>query len=407
MSAGAFPRLVLTGGGAGPGLVLPQVPMASGARNEAWLRDFLLDHPEVLPAAEIDAAFDGPVAICSELRTPAGPLDALFVNRHGAILLVECKLFRNPQARREVIAQILDYAKELSRWGYADLQAAVSQRLGRASSLFGTVAARHPGLDEAAFVDAVSRNLARGRFLLLVAGDGIRQETEAIAEYVQDHAALRFTLGLMEVRGFALPDGGLLVQPRLLARTREVERIVVRTVDAPAGSEEPVAEEPAEEAAPQGEARLRALAEDRAFWAEFARRLAFDDPAQPVPTPRSLGNARASLGHPDVWVTIYRARGWAQIGGFVRLRGAEGRRIWDALRADAAAIDAAFAAAMPGVPLKWSEWSEGKGATSVDVYRTEAFEPDSAERHLAWLVPLTCALVNVFRPRIRSLLPER
>src|SRR5689334_14710126 len=130
MSSDAYPRLVLTGRESDT--VLAPVPLASGERNEAWLRDFLLRHPKVLPAAEIDPAFADPIAVCSELRTPAGPIDALFVNCHGALVLVECKLFRNPQARREVVAQILDYAKELARWGYADLQAAVSRRLGRA-----------------------------------------------------------------------------------------------------------------------------------------------------------------------------------------------------------------------------------------------------------------------------------
>ncbi len=35
-------------------------------------------------------------------------------------MLVEAKLWRNPEARRKVIGQILDYAKELSRWNYED-----------------------------------------------------------------------------------------------------------------------------------------------------------------------------------------------------------------------------------------------------------------------------------------------
>ena len=389
-------------------VVLSPVALAAGDRNEAWLRDFLLAHPAALPTAEIDPAFGDPVPICAELRTPAGPLDALFVNRHGALVLVECKLFRTPQARREVIAQILDYAKELARWGYADLQAAVSQRLGRRgeNALFALVAARHPEVAEAAFVDAVSRNLARGRFLLLVAGDGIRQETEAIAEYVQEHAALRFTLGLLEMRGFAMPDGRLLVQPRLLARTESIERVVLRIVDSTAQPAESLAEaDLAQPGLPEPDSGA-SLAADRAFWAEFNRRLVLDDPAQPQPTPRSIGNVRASLGHPDIWLTVFRSRGWKQIGVFVRLRGSDGRRIWEALREDAAAIDAEIADAMPGATLLWSDWLEGKGAASIDAIRKESFEPEaeSNERHLAWLLPVTSAFVNVFRPRIRHLL---
>src|SRR5690606_25341826 len=156
------------------------------------------------------------IPVCRELATPAGPIDALFVNRRGALVVVECKLWRNPQARREVVGQILDYAKELARWRYEDLQREVSRALRRpGNALFGLVAERHPGADEAGFVDAVGRNLRAGRFLLLVAGDGIREGTEAIVQFMQDHSGLHFTFGLVEMAGYALPDGRLLVQPRV------------------------------------------------------------------------------------------------------------------------------------------------------------------------------------------------
>ncbi|MFC7737568.1 hypothetical protein ACFQX4_17360 [Roseomonas sp. GCM10028921] len=110
-----FPKLILTGADGTPTALLNRVSLASGGRNEAWLRDFLLKYPETLPAAEIDPAYADPIPVCRELATPAGPIDAVFVNRHGALTIVECKLWRNPQARREVVGQILDYAKELAR----------------------------------------------------------------------------------------------------------------------------------------------------------------------------------------------------------------------------------------------------------------------------------------------------
>jgi hypothetical protein len=399
----AYPRLVLTHGGATQ--TLSPFSLASEGRNEAWLRDFLLSHPAALPSADIDPAFGDLVSVCSELRTAAGPLDALFVNRHGALVLVECKLFRNPQARREVIGQILDYAKELARWGYADLEAAVSQRLGRPGEnvLFRIAAAQHPELDEAGFVDAVSQNLAQGRFLLLIAGDGIRRETEAIAEYVQDHAALRFTLGLVEMRGFVLPDGGLIVQPRLLVRTREVERVVFRMAG-PIASVEQAESSTYDGPIAADDERSAASSRDRAFWLEFDRRLVLDDPSQPRLVKRGLGNARASLGHPDVWITAYRSRAAGEIGVFVRFRGVEGRRIWTALRDEAEAIGAELNERVPGTPIDWPDWDEAKGSTSVLASVAAIFAPEQAcdERHLNWLVPMANAFINVFRFRIRG-----
>ena len=216
-----FPKVVLIGLEPGTDKVLEQQPLASEGRNERWLRDFLFDHPEALPAAAIDPAFADPVPVCRELRTIAGPVDVLFVNRHGALVLVECKLWRNPEARREVVGQILDYAKELARWRYEDLQREVSRARGEpgVNALFNAVAAAHPEIREAEFVDQVSRNLSSGRFLLLVVGDGIREGTESIVQFVARHSGLHFTFGLVEVVSYGLPDGRLIVQPRLLARS--------------------------------------------------------------------------------------------------------------------------------------------------------------------------------------------
>jgi hypothetical protein len=44
------------------------------------------------------------------------------ITPNGDIAIIETKLWRNPDARRKVIAQILDYANELSKWTYEDMQ---------------------------------------------------------------------------------------------------------------------------------------------------------------------------------------------------------------------------------------------------------------------------------------------
>jgi hypothetical protein len=43
-------------------------------------------------------------------------------------------------------------------------------------------------IDEASFHDAVSRNLKRGRFLILIVDDGIREGVEGMTEFLQQYA---------------------------------------------------------------------------------------------------------------------------------------------------------------------------------------------------------------------------
>ena len=202
------------------------------AVSEADIQNLVHAHPSALPIAEIDPLFVNPIPICTELNTPAGPIDNFMVTATGLPVLVECKLWRNPEGRREVVGQILDYAKELSRWSSSDLQREVNRRLKReGNTLLELVRKRDASVDEVHFNDALTANLRRGRFLLLIVGDGIREGVEAISEYLQRHAGLHFSLGLVELPIFVLPNGDRIVAPRVLAKTHVMMRNVVALPD--------------------------------------------------------------------------------------------------------------------------------------------------------------------------------
>ena len=202
--------------------------VADGGMDESSLRDLLFRFPRSLPVAAIDAVYADPVPVCRELSTPAGYVDALYINALGRLILAEFKLWRNPQARREVIGQILDYTKELASWNYEDLQREVSRALGRKGNVpYELVRARTPDVDEAEFVDNVSRHLRRGEFLLLIIGDGIREGVENIVHFVQSHSGLHFNLALVEAALYRDTDDRIIVQPRVLTRTEVVRRVVV------------------------------------------------------------------------------------------------------------------------------------------------------------------------------------
>lgn len=202
--------------------------------DEAFVRDLIHRSPGILPISEIEPIFDQARSICIELPNPAGFADNLLVTPEGGIVLVECKLQRNLQARREVIAQIMDYAAQLQSWTFEDLDAAVRRaELPGGGKPDGLVECfdDHDDFDPLAFMDAVTRNLRRGRMLLLVVGDGIREGLESLAGIIQRHPGFHAALGLIELKIFPLPQGGFVVQPRTLLRTLNIERGVVTFSD--------------------------------------------------------------------------------------------------------------------------------------------------------------------------------
>jgi len=202
---------------------LVRVPLQAREIDEGWLQKHLHGCPDVLPIDEIDPSFGPLISIGREIGTAVGPIDNLYVSPQGSLTIVEAKLWRNPQARREVIGQILDYAKEIGRWSYDDIDARAKEKAGK--SLWELVRDK-TDLDEPRFIDAVSRGMRSGAFLLLIVGDGIREEMESLAEFIQVNNQLRFTLALVELQLYRLEDG-LLIMPSVVARTTEITRAVV------------------------------------------------------------------------------------------------------------------------------------------------------------------------------------
>ncbi|HEY0043393.1 MAG TPA: hypothetical protein VGB62_02480 [Allosphingosinicella sp.] len=390
--------IYLDSNGASP---VPLTPLAlsgqGGAVSEADIQELVHAHPSVLPISEIDSLFADPIAVCTELNTRvAGSIDNFLVTATGLPILVECKLWRNPEARREVVGQILDYARALSRFSSSDIQREVAARLGGGdTAFFDVVRAAAPDTNETLFNDALTRNLRTGRFLLLVVGDGIREGVEAIAQYLQTNAGLHFTLGLVELPIFEIPGGGRIVAPRIVARTQTIVRTVVAApegmvVEAEAGGGPDGVDEP-----------LDPVVQDRVtFWTDLLRVLELDDPEQPIPQPSKQGYIALMLPAPSgsCWLTIFRNIRDRKVGIFLSYtRGTIGERAVRAmLEQDWEAISAELG---PGA----SRFTDKIDRSLVHEDRTfSSWTPEDRAAALRWLSERSNAFVNVFRPRVRA-----
>lgn len=385
--------------GAGGSVALVAEPQTGDGSSvsEADIQALVHDHPTCLPIAEIDSMFAGAVSICRELNTSAGPIDNLLVTPSGLPVLVECKLWRNPEGRREVVGQILDYAKELSRWSSADLQREVSRRLGRTGNpLLDLVRAADPSVDETQFNDALTHNLRRGRFLLLIVGDGIREGVEAIAEYLQAHAGLHFSLGLVELPVFRMGDGTRLVVPRVLARTNVITRNVIAVPEGFAveeGDDGEIEREIDPDRAAQADAYQR-------FWSEFVDGLKLDDPEQPPPKAARQGHTSLSLPAPQgsCWLTVYRDQKTKEVGVMLSShRNTAGDFAAQAIAQDWEAVSPLLGGTTRLTADKFGRPRIGDAKTvgSLD-------DPQARKVAFEWLAERVNVFVNVLRPRVRS-----
>ena len=368
--------VILLGPDSGSARVLSPVSGTEAPVDERTLQSLIAAHPSLIPIDEIEPAFGPLICLGQEVPTPAGPADVLYTSSQGYLTLVETKLWRNPQARREVVGQIVDYAKELANWSFDDLDEAVRQAIqpGGATDkgILELLEDEDQLGDESQVIDTVTRNLQRGRLLLLIVGDGIRERVEAISSYLQDTPGLHFSLALLELALYQMEQGKewpVLVQPRLVARTVEVVRAVVNVKVPPEVEVEVKLPETEEKSAKKGR---RTLTESM-FFEELAERKGqavadqvanLVDELTELGLVKSWGSGSVSMRLPDprdtgqrFTVVVLRTAGDLYLGwlSYVHTRGGYDQRIPERYLEAVAEMTDASIGTLEGYPASTSE----------------------------------------------------
>ena len=206
-------------------------------KNEDWLQGLIFENPNILPVQEFDESFSPLISLGREVSTQIGDIDILFISPFGKITLVETKLWKNPERHRTVVAQIIDYAKEMSKWTYDELNNAVlkasrTENMDEKRSLNQIVnqIVETTGLTLSDFQERVITNLHNGEFLLLIVGDRISPNVAFLSEAIHGSPGLNFTIGLIELQLHQINKGEdwpLLVLPDIVGRTFEKTRGVI------------------------------------------------------------------------------------------------------------------------------------------------------------------------------------
>ncbi len=367
-----------------------------GGKNEKWLQELIFAFPESLPVREIDPHIGPLIPVCMEIETGSGPADVLFVTPTGQVVLVETKLWRSPEARREVVGQILDYAKQLTTWNYdiLDQKAALAAK-AESNYLLKCLRARFPDADETAFVDGIGRSLATGDFLLLIIGDGIRSGAETLVAFLERYGNLRFGLGLVEVAAYEMPDDGILLQPRVLAKTEILQRTLLIGPSGPVTFEQ-LAQ--AEDSASPNTAQRQWFFE---FWKGFLDKLDLDDMAVMPAAPAKSANQFFPMppSGSQAWISAYIAQSSKTAGVYLTFakKYEGGPAVYELLEADREGIEREL-----GVALSWERTGEKVYISVPLILFADLNTPEDRARVTEYLADMTNRMVRVLKPRLEA-----
>jgi len=197
-----------------------------GKTLEDALQTFFENYPQIIPGKQIDPGSDDPphfVLLRREMPVGSWSLDHLFVDQKGILTLVETKLFQNPESRREVIGQIVEYAaNSIESWsaGIAR-QKAIEFWSTRNRDLESVLQDEFGGeLDIEDFWRTIEGNLKSGKIRLIIASDELRPEVRRMIEYLNKELQNAEVLGL-ELKSYGEGNSFVLV-PRLIGQTQSI-----------------------------------------------------------------------------------------------------------------------------------------------------------------------------------------
>lgn len=201
-----------------PRVAYHRVSAATLELPESWFRDAIFRNPELIlePCREggLIPADEKWLPWKTEWNLDAGKVDVLLLSSRGRPAIIETKLSYNRERRREVVAQLLDYALALEETPLEDLP-----------PLPDSPSAPNP--------DDVKDCLLAGKFLLVVAGDELDPRAVRLSEeLLAGHLTKEWDLAMVDLNVFHSAGSAeeLLVVPELRGTIETTSRQFIRVV---------------------------------------------------------------------------------------------------------------------------------------------------------------------------------
>ena len=195
--------------------------------DEADLQKLIAEHPEVLAGERMTP--DAPrrwLLISREMGIPDSPdsgdrwaVDHLLLDQDARPTLVEVKRGDNPEIRRRVVGQMLDYAAHATRyWKAARIREIFEKNAGgEAATRIAKLLSSEPDEDAyEAFWERVDKNLGDENIRLLFVADDIPDDLANVVGFLNRHMAPLVEVLAVELKQFR-GEGIRTLVPRVVA----------------------------------------------------------------------------------------------------------------------------------------------------------------------------------------------
>lgn len=200
-----------TNNGKGWDLLSPQAFL-----DEASLHRLIHDHPNLLPVAGTQRI----LVLGSEVQLGNGFADILAVEPSGRPTIIEVKLAKSREARRDIVSQVLSYAAFLRGMSIEALERGPLHRsltdTKRGSILESVLEQDQEGaVDSATFTSSMQEYLDQGAFRLVLVLDEVSTELERVVAYLDAITVHALTIDLITLSLYKINDTQIALPQRI------------------------------------------------------------------------------------------------------------------------------------------------------------------------------------------------
>lgn len=178
--------------------------------EEGKLQDYLEEYPTLIPLSEIVEGASDLICIGREVGAGTGAIDLLFIDKDGLLTIVETKLRRNREVRREVIGQIIEYASYISQWTIDNVYRIANEYFSKSNKVppqyrGNTLDKNMKDMYREEFSDEdfrakIAQNLKDGKMRLIIAVDELIEPLRATVTFLNSNS--NFDILLLQVSNF-------------------------------------------------------------------------------------------------------------------------------------------------------------------------------------------------------------
>jgi len=180
--------------------------------EEGKLQDYLEKYPSLIPLGEIVEGASDLLCIGREVGAGPGSIDLLFIDKDGLLTVVETKLAKNPEARRTVVGQVMEYASYVSQWTADDVYRIANEYLK--SNLDEVMENLSKGEFSAEdFRSNIGQNLKNGNIRLIIAVDELIEPLRVTVTFLNSYS--NFDILLLQVSNFEESESRKVLIPSL------------------------------------------------------------------------------------------------------------------------------------------------------------------------------------------------